>query len=90
MKQTYEPAVCSVYTVLRLLIRKCAALAPPSHPCEVLMPFSIYPFRRFHVCCPVTYHVGLREGYGTVWNLSVNGWRLSGDVPLQGRWTRWP
>ena len=43
------------------------------------MPFSIRPFRRFSVCCPETYQrvcVG-----GIVWNLSVNGWRLSGDVP---------
>ena len=47
------------------------------------MPFSIRPFRRFPVCCPVTYHAGLREGHGIVWNLSVNGWRLSGDVPLR-------
>ena len=47
------------------------------------MPFSIRPFRRFPVCCPVTYHAGLSEGHGMVWNLSVNGWRLSGDVPLR-------
>ena len=47
------------------------------------MPFSIRPFRRFPICCPVTYHVGLREGRGMVWNLSANGWRLSGDVPLR-------
>ncbi|MEO6111468.1 MAG: PilZ domain-containing protein [Nitrospiraceae bacterium] len=47
------------------------------------MPFSIRPFRRFPVCCPVTYHAGLCEGQGIIWNLSVNGWRLSGDVPLR-------
>ena len=47
------------------------------------MPFSIRPFRRFPICCPVTYQAGLREGHGLVWNLSVNGWRLSGDVPLR-------
>ena len=47
------------------------------------MPFSIRPFRRFPVCCPVTYQCGLSEGQGTVWNFSVNGWKLSGDVPLQ-------
>ena len=47
------------------------------------MPFSIRPFRRFPVCAPVTYHAGLSEGQGMVWNLSVNGWRLSGDVPLR-------
>ena len=47
------------------------------------MSFSIRPHRRFPVCCPVTYHTGLSEGHGTIWNLSVNGWRLSGDVPLR-------
>ena len=47
------------------------------------MPLSIRPYRRFPVCCPVTYHAGLCEGQGIVWNLSVNGWRLSGDVPLR-------
>lgn len=47
------------------------------------MSFSIRPHRRFPICCPVTYHAGLREGRGMVWNLSANGWRLSGDVPLR-------
>ena len=47
------------------------------------MSFSIRPDRRFPICCPVTYHAGLREGRGMVWNLSVNGWRLSGDVPMR-------
>ena len=46
------------------------------------MPFPLRPHRRFPVCCPVTYHAGLREGHGMVWNLSVTGWRLSGNVPL--------
>ncbi len=47
------------------------------------MPFSIRPYRHFPVCWPVTYHAGLSEGQGIVWNLSVNGWHLSGDVPLR-------
>ncbi len=47
------------------------------------MSFSIRPDRRFPICWPVTYHAGLREGHGLVWNLSVNGWRVSGDVPLR-------
>ena len=42
-------------------------------PCEVLMPFTIRPDRRFPVCCPVTYQCGLFEGHGTVWNLSLAG-----------------
>ncbi len=45
------------------------------------MPFSIRPYRRIPVY-PVTYHAGLSEGCGTVWNISLSGWRLSGDVPL--------
>ncbi|MEO7863503.1 MAG: hypothetical protein ABIU05_24310 [Nitrospirales bacterium] len=47
------------------------------------MPISIQPDRRFPICCPSTYHVGLREGHGLVWNLSVSGWRFSGDVLLR-------
>jgi hypothetical protein len=35
------------------------------------------------VCCPVTYQCGLFEGHGTVWNLSLTGWRFSGDLPLR-------
>jgi len=50
---------------------------------EALMPFLIRPSRRFPVCCPVTYHAGLRDGHRIIWNLSVNGWRLSGDVLLR-------
>ena len=47
------------------------------------MPFSIRPYRRFPVCCPVTYQCGLFEGHGTVWNLSLAGWRFSGNLPLR-------
>ena len=47
------------------------------------MSFSIRPDRRFPICCPLTYHAGLREGHGLVWNLSVSVWRFSGDVPLR-------
>jgi hypothetical protein len=47
------------------------------------MPFTIRPHRRFPVLCPVTYHAGLSEGQGTVWNLSLNGWRLSGNLSLR-------
>jgi hypothetical protein len=47
------------------------------------MPFSIRPFRRFTVQCPVRYNAGSAQGQGTLWNFSVNGWKLSGDVPLQ-------
>ena len=47
------------------------------------MPFSVRPHRRFPVCCPVTYQTGVFEGHGTVWNLSLTGWRFSGDLPLR-------
>jgi len=47
------------------------------------MPFSLRPHQRFPVYCCVTYHVGLLQGQGTVWNFSLSGWKLSGDVPLQ-------
>src|SRR5215471_19036333 len=47
------------------------------------MPFTIRPHRRFPVCCPVTYQTGLFEGHGTVWNLSLTGWRFSGNLPLR-------
>ena len=47
------------------------------------MPFSIRPSRRFPVCCPVTYQYGHFEGHGTVWNVSLTGWRFSGNLPLR-------
>jgi len=46
------------------------------------MPFTIRPYRRFPVCCPVTYTAGLFEGSGTVWNVSLSGWRLTGDLSM--------
>lgn len=47
------------------------------------MPFIIRPHRRVPVCCPVTYEHRLRDGRGTIFNLSVRGWRLCGDLSLQ-------
>ena len=47
------------------------------------MPFSIRPYRRFPVQCSVTYNAGPFQGQGTVWNLSLSGLRLSGDLPMQ-------
>jgi hypothetical protein len=47
------------------------------------MPFLIRPSHRFPVCCPVTYQCGDFEGHGTVWNLSLTGWRFSGNLPLR-------
>jgi PilZ domain len=47
------------------------------------MPFTLRPYRRCPGQCVVTYHTGPFQGQGTVWNLSLNGWKLSGDVPLR-------
>jgi hypothetical protein len=47
------------------------------------MPFTVRPYRRFPICCPVTCQTGLFEGDGTVWNLSLTGWRFSGNLPLR-------
>lgn len=47
------------------------------------MHFTIRPYRRVPVYCPVTYQTGLFEGHGTVWNLSLTGWRFSGNLPLR-------
>jgi hypothetical protein len=37
------------------------------------MPFTLRPFRRFPVCCPVTYQCGDFESHGTVWVLDGVG-----------------
>jgi len=47
------------------------------------MPFMVRLYQRYPVYCSVTYHAGLFQGQGTVWNFSLSGWKLSGDVPLQ-------
>lgn len=47
------------------------------------MRFTIRPFRRFPVQCPVTYNAGPFHGQGTVWNLSCSGWRIAGDLPMR-------
>ena len=47
------------------------------------MPFSLRPYRRFTMRCSVTYNSGPFQGQGTAWNLSMNGWRLSGDLLMR-------
>jgi hypothetical protein len=47
------------------------------------MPFSLRPYRRFPMRCSVTYNAGPFQGQGTAWNLSMNGWRLSGDLLMR-------
>ncbi len=47
------------------------------------MPFTIRTHRRLPVHCDVTYNAGSFRGHGKIWNLSLYGWKFSGDVPLQ-------
>jgi len=47
------------------------------------MPFTLRLYQRFPVHCSVTYHTGLFQGQGTVWNFSLIEWKISGDVPLE-------
>lgn len=47
------------------------------------MPFTLRLYQRFPMHCSVTYNAGPFQGQGTVWNLSLSGWKLSGDLPLQ-------
>jgi PilZ domain len=47
------------------------------------MPFTLRLYQRFPVYCAVTYRAGQVQSQGTVWNFSLSGWKLSGDVPLQ-------
>jgi hypothetical protein len=47
------------------------------------MPFTLRLYQRFPVHGSVTYNAGPLKGRGTVWNLSLSGWKLSGDLPLE-------
>ena len=50
------------------------------------MAFNQRHHDRFPIFAPVSYEVldraGFRKGYGTVTNLSVRGWKISGNIPL--------
>ena len=47
------------------------------------MAFTLRLYQRYPVHGSVTYNAGPLQGHGTVWNLSLSGWKLSGDLPLQ-------
>lgn len=47
------------------------------------MAFVLRPNRRFPVQCPVSYSSGPFNSVGTVCNLSLTGWRLSGDLAMK-------
>ena len=49
----------------------------------VTMPFAQRYHYRFPVFIPVRYERGNGTGYGSVTNLSQQGWRLSGSLPLE-------
>jgi len=40
------------------------------------MPYRFRSHHRFPVSLPLTYARGFHKGQGTVWNLSVVGWRI--------------
>lgn len=45
--------------------------------------FSIRSFRRFPVHCRAYYSHDEGHGSGTIWNLSLNGWRVDGTLPVK-------
>ena len=45
--------------------------------------FSIRSFRRFPVQGRAFYFHDRGRGIGTIWNLSLNGWRLDGTLPVE-------
>ena len=47
------------------------------------MPFSLRSHRRFPLQCVVTYRAGPFQGQAMLRNLSLYGWKLSCEVPLQ-------
>lgn len=47
------------------------------------MAFTLRLYQRYPIHCSVMYNAGPLQGQGTVWNLSLSGWKLSGDLPLQ-------
>lgn len=47
------------------------------------MSYRLRSCHRIPVCCSVTYEHKLRDGWGTICNLSTRGWRLSGNLVLQ-------
>ena len=46
-------------------------------------PFQIRTFHRLPVQCPVYFHHGQVQGTGSLWNLSLDGCRIDGNVPLR-------
>jgi len=47
------------------------------------MSYVFRPHRRFPLFSPVRYEVQYREGHGTIMNLSRDGWRLHGNLPVK-------
>lgn len=56
----------------------------PAHPAGAsFMSFTLRHHSRFPSFSPVRYEVRIRDGYGTVTNLSPRGWRIHGNVPMK-------
>lgn len=44
--------------------------------------FHIRTHRRIRIQCPIYYSNDQLTGTGAVWNVSLNGWRVDGNIPL--------
>ncbi|MDH4078999.1 MAG: PilZ domain-containing protein [Nitrospira sp.] len=66
-----------------VLIRRLFRMHPEPLASSSIMPFVLRHHSRFPIFTPVRYEVRLRDGYGTVTNLSPRGWRIHGNVPMQ-------
>lgn len=63
---------------------RCLPRIPPAPLAGAsIMPFTLRHHSRFPIFSPVRYEVRLRDGSGTVTNLSARGWRIHGNVPMQ-------
>lgn len=56
----------------------------PVQQAQSIIPakFSIRSYRRFPVQCRVYYSYENERGTGTIWNLSLTGWRIDGTLPV--------
>jgi hypothetical protein len=57
----------------------------PSYKAPLRAPHALHTSSLPPLPCllPWTYHAGLFQGQGTIWNLSCTGWRLSSDLPIR-------
>ena len=86
--RTVPPRVptTTIFPLFSLVSRSAALLHYA--PSEAPVPFTIRPYRRVPVDGPVTYQTGVFERCGAVGNVSLTGWRCSGNLLLKERWLR--